>query len=122
MRYRSPNGADAYFKELVETKPGLKRFWSEYQHAFDDPFRSHVTNEFAKKTSLETPQAEHRPRIRTERPELAAGRVRPFGGPDWHYRAELALSIHALRERPAKGNWARAMSIKSKSRLTSFGF
>jgi hypothetical protein len=31
-------GADAYFKQLVETKPGLKRFWSEYQHSFDDPF------------------------------------------------------------------------------------
>jgi len=41
-------GADAYFKELVRTKPGLKRFWSEYQHAFDEPFRSYVTNEFAK--------------------------------------------------------------------------
>jgi hypothetical protein len=27
-------GADAYFKELIKTKPGLKRFWSEYQHAF----------------------------------------------------------------------------------------
>ena len=48
-------GADAYFKELVEAKPGLKRFWSQYQHAFDDPFRSYVTNEFAKKTSPETP-------------------------------------------------------------------
>jgi hypothetical protein len=42
-------------KELIKTKRGLKRFWSEYQHAFDDPFRSYVTNEFAKKTSLETP-------------------------------------------------------------------
>ncbi len=48
-------GADAYFKELVETKPGLKRFWSQYQHAFDDPFRSYLTNEFAKKTSAELP-------------------------------------------------------------------
>jgi hypothetical protein len=42
-------GSDAYFKELVATKPGLKRFWSEYQHAFDDPFRSYVNNEFAKR-------------------------------------------------------------------------
>ena len=41
-------GADAFFKELVRTKPGLKRFWSEYQHAFDEPFRSYATNEFAK--------------------------------------------------------------------------
>lgn len=49
-------GADAYFKELVETKPGLKRFWSEYQHGFDDPFRSYVANQFAKKTSAEKPE------------------------------------------------------------------
>ena len=31
-------GADAYFRDLVATKPGLKKFWSEYQHAFDDRF------------------------------------------------------------------------------------
>ena len=42
-------GADAYFKGLVEPKPGVKRFWSEDQHALDDPFRSYVTNEFAGK-------------------------------------------------------------------------
>jgi hypothetical protein len=42
-------GADAYFRDLVATKPGLTKFWSEYQHAFDDPFRTYVTNEFAKK-------------------------------------------------------------------------
>ena len=41
-------GADNYFKDLVQKKPGLKRFWSEYQHAFDDPFRSYVANQFAK--------------------------------------------------------------------------
>jgi hypothetical protein len=52
-------GADAYFKELIKTKRGLKRFWSEYQHAFDDPFRSYVTNEFAKKTGVETPHGGH---------------------------------------------------------------
>ena len=50
-------GADTYFKQLVETKPGLRRFWSEYQHSFDDPFRSYVTNEFAKKTATETPRS-----------------------------------------------------------------
>jgi hypothetical protein len=43
-------GADAYFKELFATKPGLIRSWAEYRHAFDEPFRSYVTNEFAKKT------------------------------------------------------------------------
>jgi hypothetical protein len=48
-------GADTYFKQLIETKPGLRRFWSEYQHAFDDPFRSYVANEFAKKTATASP-------------------------------------------------------------------
>jgi len=42
-------GADAYFKELVETKPGLTRFWSEFQASFDEPFRSYVAAEFARK-------------------------------------------------------------------------
>jgi hypothetical protein len=51
-------GADTYFKQLIETKPGLRRFWSEYQHAFDDPFRSYVANEFAKKTATATPPSE----------------------------------------------------------------
>ena len=41
-------GADAYFKGLVGSKPGLKRFWAEYEHAFDDPFRSYVASEFSK--------------------------------------------------------------------------
>jgi hypothetical protein len=42
-------GADAYFKSLVETKPGLTRFWSEFSGSFDEPFRSYVTQEFADK-------------------------------------------------------------------------
>ena len=42
-------GADAYFKSLVETKPGLTRFWSEFQTSFDEPFRSYVMQEFAQK-------------------------------------------------------------------------
>ena len=44
-------GADAYFKELVEAKPGLTRFWSEFQTSFDEPFRSYVAAEFARKTA-----------------------------------------------------------------------
>jgi hypothetical protein len=43
-------GADAYFKGLVESKPGLTRFWSEFQESFDEPFRSYVAQEFANKT------------------------------------------------------------------------
>lgn len=45
-------GADAYFKELVETKPGLTRFWSEFHTSFDEPFRSYVTQEFAKTAAV----------------------------------------------------------------------
>ena len=33
----------------IETKPGYGRFWSEFQNASDEPFRSYVRNEFAKK-------------------------------------------------------------------------
>ena len=33
------------------TKPGYGRFWSEFAPAFDEPFRSYVTNEFAKVTN-----------------------------------------------------------------------
>ncbi len=41
-------GAEAYFKGLVATNPGLTRFWSEFQASFDEPFRSYVAEEFAK--------------------------------------------------------------------------
>jgi hypothetical protein len=41
-------GADAYFKGLVGTKPGLRRFWAEFHDSFDEPFRSYVAAEFAK--------------------------------------------------------------------------
>jgi hypothetical protein len=41
-------GADAYFKGLVETKPGLTRFWTEFHDSFDEPFRSYVDAEFAR--------------------------------------------------------------------------
>lgn len=43
-------GADAYFKQLIDTKTGYSRFWSEFQSAFDEPFRSYVANEFATRT------------------------------------------------------------------------
>ena len=41
-------GADASFKHRIATRPGYKRFWSESQHAFDEPFRSYLANEFNK--------------------------------------------------------------------------
>jgi hypothetical protein len=41
------NGADASFRHRVATKPGYRRFWSELQLAFDEPFRSYVEAQFA---------------------------------------------------------------------------
>jgi hypothetical protein len=35
-------------RDLVHTKPGCARFWSENQTSFDEPFRSYVAAEFAK--------------------------------------------------------------------------
>ena len=39
-------GADASFKRRVATKPGYRRFWSEYRIAFDEPVRGYVEGEF----------------------------------------------------------------------------
>ena len=41
-------GGDAYYSSLVRTKPGLRRFWSEFQAVYDEPFRSYVAGEFAR--------------------------------------------------------------------------
>jgi len=49
-QYTAVTGADAYNNDLVATKPGLKQLWSEYQSSFDDPLRSYLSNEFAKRT------------------------------------------------------------------------
>ena len=42
-------GADAYFKTLVETKPGYVRFWAETASAFDEPFRSYADQELRRR-------------------------------------------------------------------------
>ena len=44
-------GTDAFMRSEVETKPGLTRFWSEFQRSFDEPFHSYVAGEFAKKVA-----------------------------------------------------------------------
>jgi len=41
-------GADAYFKGLVATRPGVRRFWQENESSFDEPFRSYVQRELTK--------------------------------------------------------------------------
>ncbi|HVE03120.1 MAG TPA: hypothetical protein VNB30_03580 [Rhizomicrobium sp.] len=35
-------GTDAHMRVLVRTKPGLRVFWDEYRHAYDEPFLSYV--------------------------------------------------------------------------------
>jgi hypothetical protein len=39
-------GADAYFKSVVQKRPGYVRFWSEAETAFDEPFRSYAAQVF----------------------------------------------------------------------------
>jgi hypothetical protein len=51
---------------LIETKAGYTRFWSEWETAFDEPFRSYVINLFAKNAALETPKGENAGLTRTD--------------------------------------------------------
>lgn len=44
-------GTDAYHKALIATKPGYARFWSEFADQFDEPFRSYVSAEFARRAA-----------------------------------------------------------------------
>lgn len=39
-------GADAYYRELIGTKPALRRFWDDHEHMFDEPFRTYVEGAF----------------------------------------------------------------------------
>jgi hypothetical protein len=41
-------GVDVFYRDLVQTKPGCARFWSENQTSFDEPFRSYVTERFTR--------------------------------------------------------------------------
>jgi len=42
-------GTDNTLRAWIQTKPGLARFWSESRTSFDEPFRSEVDQEFARK-------------------------------------------------------------------------
>jgi hypothetical protein len=42
-------GLDAYYRELVESHSGLRRFWKDYHHAYAEPFHSYVNARFNKK-------------------------------------------------------------------------
>lgn len=37
-------GANAYYEILMKTKPGLRRYWSEFEHIYAEPFHSYVQN------------------------------------------------------------------------------
>lgn len=39
-------GADAYYKQLIRMRPALRRFWTEYEHSFDEPFKTYVDTTF----------------------------------------------------------------------------
>ena len=41
-------GADMYYRNLIDTKPGLSRFWTEWQVTYDETFRSYVARYFEK--------------------------------------------------------------------------
>jgi hypothetical protein len=42
-------GSDAYYRSLVAQYRGWSRFWAEFQGVYDEPFRSYVADEFARK-------------------------------------------------------------------------
>jgi uncharacterized circularly permuted ATP-grasp superfamily protein len=44
-------GTEAYHKAIIATKPGYARFWREFGGTFDEPFRSYVTAEFARRAA-----------------------------------------------------------------------
>lgn len=44
-------GADAYFRDHVASRAGMRRFWGNYRETYADPFRSHVDSELAKQAS-----------------------------------------------------------------------
>jgi hypothetical protein len=41
-------GSEVYYRTLVQGQPGLKRFWSEFEGVYDEPFHAYVAGEFAK--------------------------------------------------------------------------
>ena len=45
-------GTDAYHRDLIATKAGYVRFWSEFADQFAEPFRSYVSAEFARRGAV----------------------------------------------------------------------
>ena len=45
-------GANAYYVQNVTTKPGLWKYWSEYQHIYAEPFNSYVEETIRSRDSV----------------------------------------------------------------------
>jgi len=43
-------GMDSSFTHDIRTYPGIRRFWTEYGHAFAEPFHSYVDSRFTEPT------------------------------------------------------------------------
>jgi len=46
-------GANAYYVENTSTKPGLWRFWTEYEHIYGEPFHSYVESFMGEAAGIE---------------------------------------------------------------------
>lgn len=57
-------GADAYYRELIRKKPALQRFWSDYEHSFDEPFNSYVDETFVLESGEDLRRAAVRDAVR----------------------------------------------------------
>ena len=58
------DAADSYYVGLIKTKPGLKKFWSEYKFAWVDPFLTYVEETFEGHSA----QAGESPEIQSDGP------------------------------------------------------
>ena len=46
-------GANAYYVKNLTTKPGLWKYWSEYQHIYAEPFHSYVDETIRQRAAVE---------------------------------------------------------------------
>ena len=48
-------GCQTYYRNLVKTQPGFRRFWSEFEGIWEEPFHSYVAQEFPKTAKPDVP-------------------------------------------------------------------
>ena len=48
-------GTDAHMRKLIASGPGLSVFWSEYRHAYEEPFLSYVLSAFSERQDARDP-------------------------------------------------------------------